>query len=75
MVALGVGTFWAGYTLATWGYCLIRGYNVPFTALFHSTWPGVQVAQQAPAGGHKLGTITGHANVTNPAQIAAGLGQ
>jgi len=75
MVALGVGTFWAGYTLATWGYCLIKGYNVPFSALFHSTWPGTQVAQQAPTGGHKLGTITGHANVTDPAQIRAGLGQ
>jgi len=49
MVALGVGTFWAGYTLALWGYCLVRGYDVPFTALFHSTWPGGQVTEQAPA--------------------------
>lgn len=75
MVALGVGTMWAGYSIALWGYCLVRGYDVPFTALFRSTWPGVAVQTQAPAAGHKLGTITGHAVVTNPAQIQSELGQ
>jgi hypothetical protein len=75
MVALGVGTFWAGFTMAIWGYCLVKGYDVPFSGLFRQTWPGTQVSQQAPTAGHKLGTITGHAVVTNPAQIQAGLGQ
>ena len=66
MIALGVGVAWAGYYLFMYGYCLINGYDTPFTSLAKSTWPGVQVAQQAPTGGHKLGTITGHANTTVP---------
>lgn len=69
MVAMGVAALWAGYTLTMYGYCLIRGYDVPFTALFHTAWPGVQVQTQAPTGGHKLGTITGHASTTNPGQV------
>jgi hypothetical protein len=76
MVALGVGTLWLGYTVGLWGYCLIRGYDVPFTAMFHSTWPGVQVGvtQDTPGqvlrpGSRKLGTITGHATTTNPGQV------
>lgn len=40
MIALGVGTVWAGYYLFIYGYCLVRGYNVTFTDLMHSTWPG-----------------------------------
>ena len=39
MVALGVAALWAGYYLAMYGYCLIRGYNVTFTSLMHTTWP------------------------------------
>ena len=69
MVAMGVAALWAGYTLTMYGYCLIRGYDVQFTQLFHTTWPGVHVKTQAPAGGHKLGTITGHASTTNPGQV------
>jgi hypothetical protein len=40
MVALGLGTFWLGYAVSIYGYCLVRGYNVTFTDLFHSAWPG-----------------------------------
>ena len=69
MVAMGVAALWAGYTLTMYGYCLIRGYDVQFTQLFHTTWPGVHVKTQAPTGGHKLGTITGHASTTNPGQV------
>ena len=69
MVALGVAALWAGYTLTMYGYCLVRGYDVPFPALFHTTWPGVHVQMQAPSHGHKLGTITGHASTTNPGQV------
>ena len=39
MVALGVAALWAGYYLTMYGYCLIRGYDVPFTALMHTAWP------------------------------------
>jgi hypothetical protein len=28
MPAIGMALGWGGYTLALWGYCLLRGYNV-----------------------------------------------
>jgi hypothetical protein len=74
VIAIGYGIFWAGYTLGIWGYCLVKSYDVPFTALFASSWPGAQAAETAPAGGHQLGTITGNAQVTDPGQLQAGLG-
>ncbi len=40
MMALGVGVMWAGYALAIWGYCLVRGYDVTFAAMFRPKWPG-----------------------------------
>lgn len=49
MVALGLGTVWAGYYLFMYGYCLIRGYNVGFTDLIHSAWPGT-ASKAAPTG-------------------------
>lgn len=49
MIPIGLGIVWAGYTLGVWGYCLIRGYDVPFTALFHTTWPGGSTAGKAKA--------------------------
>lgn len=40
MTAVALGICWAGYTLSMWGYCLVKGYDVPFSGLFHATWPG-----------------------------------
>jgi hypothetical protein len=75
MTAIGMGLAFGAYTLGLWGYCLVRGYDVPFGAMFAQTWPGTQSAEQAPAGGHKLGTITSPGiSVTDPGQIASGLG-
>lgn len=50
MVAVGVGTLWLGYTVGIWGFCLVRGYDVPFRGLFKTTWPGggAQAGQAAP---------------------------
>jgi hypothetical protein len=45
MVPIGMALAWGGYTLALWGYCLVRGYNVPFMGLFKNVWPG-----KTPAG-------------------------
>lgn len=72
MIAAGFGIMWAGYTLGMWGYCLLKGYDVTFGQLFASTWPGAQVAATAPTAGHQLGTITGNAQVTSPAQLQTG---
>ena len=49
MTAIGMGLAFAAYTLGMWGYCLIRGYNVPFTSLFAQTWPGGQKTAKAAA--------------------------
>ena len=70
MVAMGVAALWAGYTLTMYGYCLVRGYDVQFAQLFHTTWPGLHVRMQAPTHGHKLGTITSSGpGTTNPGQV------
>lgn len=74
MIAVGFAVLWAGYTLGIYGYCLVKNYDVTFPELFAQTWPGTQVAQTAPTGGHKLGVITGNAQVTDPGQLSADLG-
>ena len=30
MLAAGIVVTWFGYAVTSWGYCLIRGYNVTF---------------------------------------------
>lgn len=40
MMAVAIGVAWAGYALGIWGYCLVRGYDVPFTGIFKPVWPG-----------------------------------
>lgn len=40
MVAIGMGLVFAGYWVTLWGYCLIRGYNVPFMSMAGFSWPG-----------------------------------
>jgi hypothetical protein len=43
MIALAAGIVWLGYGTATWGWCLVRGYDVPlsgwFSPLHPFTWP------------------------------------
>lgn len=75
MTTIGIGGAFAAYALGIWGYCLIRGYNVPFTSMFGTTWPGAQVNQTAPAAGHSLGTINNNTQVTSPGQLSAEQGQ
>jgi hypothetical protein len=45
MIPVGVGVVFLAYTTGIWGYCLIRGYNVKFTQLFGTAWPGAGKAQ------------------------------
>lgn len=40
MIPIGLALGWAGYAVGIWGYCLIRGYDVTFTDIFKTTWPG-----------------------------------
>lgn len=51
MIAIGFGVAWVGYYLAMWGYCLVRDYNVPFTSLFATTWPGGGTGTPSAASG------------------------
>lgn len=69
MTGIGMGLMFGAYTLGIWGYCLVRGYNVPFTSMFGQTWPGAQVSMTGPAAGRKLGTISGSTQVTDPGQL------
>jgi hypothetical protein len=75
MTAIGMGLAFGAYALGVWGYCLIRGYNVPFTSMFAQTWPGSQVNMTAPANGHSLGIINNSTQVTSPGQLNADAGQ
>lgn len=65
MVAVGMGLVWAGYAVGLYGYCLVRGYDVSFRDVFRAKWQGAQVV---PSKGHKLGTILGNVQTTNPGQ-------
>jgi hypothetical protein len=49
MVAIGLAAVWAGYAVTLYGYCLVRGYDVPFTALFRATWPAGSTPSAGPA--------------------------
>lgn len=40
VTAIAIGIIFAAYTIGLWGYCLVRGYDVPMKSLFASTWPG-----------------------------------
>lgn len=55
MVIIGMGMVFAGYWVTMWGYCLVRGYNQPFTAMAGFTWagapPGKDKTAKAPATG------------------------
>jgi hypothetical protein len=75
VTGIGMGLLFGAYTLGLWGYCLVRGYNVPFTSMFGQTWPGAQVNSTAPAAGHSLGTINNSTQVTSPGQLSAEQGQ
>jgi len=46
MIAIPVSVVWLGYTMGIWGYCLVRGYNVKFTDVFKTTWPGAPAAKK-----------------------------
>jgi len=37
--AIGMGVTWFGYSVALWGYCLLRGYPVKFTDLINPVHP------------------------------------
>jgi len=43
MLTLGMVALFAGYSLGSWGYCLVKGYDIPFRAwispLHPYTWP------------------------------------
>lgn len=40
MVAVVLAVMLGGYAVGIWGYCLVQGYNVPFTGLWSTAWPG-----------------------------------
>lgn len=40
MVAVGIGMTFIGYSIALYGWILVRGYDIPFVTLFNKTpWP------------------------------------
>lgn len=53
---------WGGYTIGLYGYCLVQGYDIRFTDLFHVTWPGGQAPVTTPSSGAQKNPV-----VTPPA--------
>jgi hypothetical protein len=39
VTAIGLVLVLAGYYVGLYGYCLVRGYDVTFTSLAHTSWP------------------------------------
>lgn len=55
MFPVGVLIAWAGYGLGSWGWILVKGYNITFTEWFNPVhvfeWPGPQAKiPMVPAG-------------------------
>jgi hypothetical protein len=83
MPAIGMLLAWAGYSVASWGYCLIRGYDVKFTdwinpAHPYQGWPPPQAPADQIIPGQNPGTAstgTGHAGTGDVAGagISAGV--
>jgi hypothetical protein len=51
MVAIGMGVLWAAYLIGIYGYCLVRGYDVPFGNLLKTSWVAGTPAAAAPGAG------------------------
>jgi hypothetical protein len=74
MAAVGMIVLWGGYSIALWGYCLIRGYDITFTQLvkpsgyYAGPWPpaGTIAAGSVLPGGT---AVTAAAKVNTTAQI------
>jgi hypothetical protein len=69
VIAIPFAVIWAGYSVALWGYALIRGYNAPFGQLVNpvhpASWSTIK-ASQIPAGTILPGSVP------TPAQDAGG---
>ena len=40
MTAVGIGMVFVGYTVALYGWILVRGYDIPFATMFNGDrWP------------------------------------
>jgi hypothetical protein len=49
MTPVGMILTFGAYALGVWGYCLVRSYDVPFSALWQPTWPSATANPQPPA--------------------------
>lgn len=65
MVAVAIGVTWAGYALALWGYCLVRGYCVTPLNIMSGKFP-----QQAAAAAPPPAAAGGQASAASPAAAA-----
>lgn len=49
MLAVGFAALWGGYAVASWGYCMIKGYNVSFRSWvsplhpYQGAWPPAKI--------------------------------
>ena len=54
MIAIALLTVWAGYGVTSWGWCLVKGYNIPLGAWFSPVhpyqWPDGGQPQTVPKG-------------------------
>jgi hypothetical protein len=67
MIAIGFGVAWLGYAVVSWGYCLVRDYNVTFGDLFKATWPGATSAGPGTVSSQVVPTPTGQPST--PSQL------
>lgn len=72
MVPIGFGLFWVGYALSTWGYFLVRGYNlspkqiISPVGFYTGKWPPPKAGNTVIIpNGSKADTITTAFTVTN----------
>lgn len=63
---------WGGYTIGLYGYSLVQGYDLPFTALFHATWPGGQAPATVPVSGAQKSPVVATGTTQAPGTTTAG---
>jgi hypothetical protein len=79
--AIGMVITWLGYTMASWGYCVLRGYNVTLgewanpLAPYSGAWPPAALASNILLPGESStssGNAVATANITGGTSAGAG---
>lgn len=74
MLAVAFGVMWAGYTVTTWGYCVLKGWNITLAEwadpLHPWEWDATTAAEPPKIPATQVWPSKSAKAVTTPAQAA-----